>query len=412
MTALIAAGVIGDTSAGHTKAELAVELEDLRDFIAESVLGAAARHELTIASGAVTPPDGASAGGAIYKIDTEGGASSDILDTLTQTNTHDGQLLVLMAENTARVVTLNHAAGGTGQMLMTDSLDFVLDTASKWIMFRRDGADWVEFMRYGGADFVGDTAGQCRLDWTSTTVLTLSREGGSKLFIDGAWRTIPSSGPTLSTATALIETGSLAINTVYYVYAYMSGTTMTLGASATAPATDANYGHKIRSGDAAKTLVGMCRTNGSTQFYDVIAGASPGQNIGVLSYFNRRRKAARSVSGSNYSTASAPWLQVNSGLQLLFLSWGDTAARMVTDGTCLQSGAAQLCYLGIGYDSTSAVSAQGYCMATSAFAGVAHAETTFKPTEGHHYVTPLHGTGGGTVTWTSGYVATVVEVEG
>jgi len=160
MTALIAAGVIGDTSVGHTKAELAVELEDLRDFIAESVLGASARYELTIASGAGTPPDGATAGGAIYKLDTEGGASTDVLDTIAQTNTHDGQLIILMAENTARVVTLNHGAGGTGEMTLTDGLDFALDTASKWIMLRRDGSAWVDLPGGGDERYDGESTPQ------------------------------------------------------------------------------------------------------------------------------------------------------------------------------------------------------------------------------------------------------------
>ena len=343
MTALIAAGVIGDTSVGHTKAELAVELEDLRDFIAESVLGASARYELTIASGAVTPPDGATAGGAIYKLDTEGGASTDVLDTIAQTNTHDGQLIILMAENTARVVTLNHGAGGTGEMTLTDGLDFALDTASKWIMFRRDGSAWVELMRYAGADAVGIAAGQCRLDWTLTSVLTLSRYNGAKLFIDGAWRTIPSTGPTLSNATALIETGSLANNTTYYVYAYMSGTTLTLGASATAPATDANYGHRIRTGDAAKTLVGMFRTNGSAQFTSADL---------TLSWFNQRMRKLTAATLSSNDTVTTVGSGEATALAVNFLTWASEQARAVAQGYCFNSGAFYT-YAYIGVDSAS-----------------------------------------------------------
>lgn len=152
MTALIAAGVIGDTSAGHTKAELASELEDLRDFICESVLGASARYELTIATGAVTPPDGATGGGGVFTLDTEGNAASDTLDTVTQTNTHDGQIIILMAENAARVVTLTHAAGGAGQMLLEDDTNFVFASLDAWIMLQRRSTDWVELMRHVPVD--------------------------------------------------------------------------------------------------------------------------------------------------------------------------------------------------------------------------------------------------------------------
>lgn len=145
MSSLPSSGQLGGTP---TNAQFQGYIEDFRDFVVESVLGASARYELTIASGAVVPPDGASAGGGVYTLDTEGNAASDTLDTVTQTNTHDGQIIVLMAENASRVVTLNHAAGGAGQLLLQDSTDFVFASLNAWVMFQRRSTDWVELMRW------------------------------------------------------------------------------------------------------------------------------------------------------------------------------------------------------------------------------------------------------------------------
>lgn len=120
-------------------------IEDLRDVVSNQA-GGAGRFELTIASGAVTPP--ARDHGGVFKIDTEGNAANDILDTITQTNTPDGTIVFLMAEDAARVVTLNHAAGGTGQMLLFGSVDFVFASLLSWIMLQRRGTDWVELLRW------------------------------------------------------------------------------------------------------------------------------------------------------------------------------------------------------------------------------------------------------------------------
>ena len=142
MSTLPAAGYI--ENAARTNAETKVALEAIRDIMAENV-GGEARAELTIATGSVTPAEGS--GGGIFRIDTEGNAAADTLDTIAQTNTRDGQIIILMAENVARVVTLNHAAGGAGQMLLTDATDLVFASLNAWVAFQRRGTDWVELLR-------------------------------------------------------------------------------------------------------------------------------------------------------------------------------------------------------------------------------------------------------------------------
>ncbi len=65
----------------------------------------------------------------------------------------------------------------------------------------------------------------------------------------------------------------------------MNAGTMTLEASATAPATDSTYGHQIKTADATRTLVGRVTTNASSQF----SGGSFDTPNGVVSYFNPLR---------------------------------------------------------------------------------------------------------------------------
>jgi hypothetical protein len=84
---------------------------------------------------------------------------------------------------------------------------------------------------------------------------------------------VPSAGVTISNA-------GLAASTVYYVYARMSGGAMALELSTTGH-TPTN-GVETKTGDTTRTLVGMVRTNASSQFVD------DATNICVLSFFNRR----------------------------------------------------------------------------------------------------------------------------
>jgi hypothetical protein len=104
----------------------------------------------------------------------------------------------------------------------------------------------------GVGEFV---VGQCQLTMGGGNLI-LSRFNGYKLFINNAFRIIPATPPSINSA-------ALAINTTYYIYAYMSGSTMTLEASATVPAEYSVNGVKIKNGDSSRTLVGMGRTDGA-----------------------------------------------------------------------------------------------------------------------------------------------------
>jgi hypothetical protein len=102
-----------------------------------------------------------------------------------------------------------------------------------------------------GAPIGASGFGQCALEYVSTTQIRLARRNGSYLFINGTYQQVP------ATPLTMANTDFALTATIYYVYAYMSGPTMMLEASTTAPADDATYGHKIKTGDATRSLVGM-----------------------------------------------------------------------------------------------------------------------------------------------------------
>lgn len=180
------------------------------------------------------------------------------------------------------------------------------DNTERWRVVKLPGAS-------GGGSSASH--GQCILEYVSGTQIKLLPRNGDKLFIAGTQYSIPSAGVTLA------NTG-LSASTLYYIYAYMSGGTMTLEASATARATDTtagNVGVEIKTGDNSRTLVGMVYTDGSTpgQFLDA-AGTRY-----VRSWFNDQGVAGSVVAGTP-TTASATMVNLT-GVVLYQLCWaGET----------------------------------------------------------------------------------------
>jgi len=166
---------------------------------------------------------------------------------------------------------------------------------------------------YADANIAGLSFGQCYFEYVSTTQCRLSRYNGNKLFINGAWREIPSAGVTLSNS-------GLSASTFYYVYAYMDGANIALKASATGRATDSTHGHQIKNGDSSRTLVGALYTSGASEFQQ------SGTVIYVLSWFNKRARYVDASPSSDQSTSSTtPWVNVTNGATF-WLNWTDFPA--------------------------------------------------------------------------------------
>ena len=186
----------------------------------------------------------------------------------------------------------------------------------------------------GVGEFV---VGQCQLTMGGGDLI-LSRFNGYKLFINNALRIIPAVSPTINTT-------SLSANTTYYIYAYMSGSTMTLEASATAPTEYSINGVMVKTGDSSRTLVGMGRTN-----------ASPAWSI-CRSWFNDIDNTASSYFTTDRSTNNtASFTEINSEIRAEFLVWDGQAANIsVNGGTLLNMGAGDggYAYYGIAIDGAS-----------------------------------------------------------
>ncbi len=156
--------------------------------------------------------------------------------------------------------------------------------------------------------------GQCRLDFVSTTVLRLSRFQGKwisvKVGSDWLAHEIPAAGVDLA------NTG-LTAATKYNIYAFDDSGTLTLEASTTAHAVDADTGIAIKSGDATRTLVGLAYMGAGTP------GVFLAQGIGTLSWFNRRRTISEISHATHYGVGNAGYTEVNSAFRIPFVNWSD-----------------------------------------------------------------------------------------
>ncbi len=161
--------------------------------------------------------------------------------------------------------------------------------------------------------------GQCKLSLSGVNLI-LNRLDGSYLFINGYFRQIPTAGITLAV------TGASA-NFTYYIYASWSGSAIVLSFSTAVPVTDSTYGHRVKTGDATMTLVGMARTDATPAWVD-----NPGQRF-VLSWFNQTPKSIIAFMTTNF-TATSPSDYVSLAGQLLaeFLHWSNTDVRLNIGG--------------------------------------------------------------------------------
>jgi hypothetical protein len=197
----------------------------------------------------------------------------------------------------------------------------------------------------------GGAIGQCRLSRASATSLLLSPQAGNLLTVNGVACTIPDAGVTLAAAPA-------APSTTYYIYAVATaGVITSLEASTTGWAFSTLAGNKgtpiINTGanpadptNNTRTLVGMARGNGSTQWAD-----SAAQRF-VLNYWQRRTIEAHAKFTANRTTTNATWTELNSEIHNNFLTWADESVQCVLSGTHINSSGGARVAIGIAFDGT------------------------------------------------------------
>jgi len=206
-------------------------------------------------------------------------------------------------------------------------------------------------------DYIARPHGQCRLVKSGAN-LVLQPHGGNRLIINGVSEEIPAAGVSLAPT-------SLGTS-FYYIYAYMSGATMTLEASTTARATSSttgNEGIEIKSGADTHTLVGAAYTS-SSAFFDQASSRS------VLSWFNRRNITGRAWLTANRTTTSTSIAELNTESRCFFLTWSDEAVSASACGTASNSTANQYTYMSIGWDGVAVLG--GYTAQANPTAGSAN----------------------------------------
>ena len=161
------------------------------------------------------------------------------------------------------------------------------------------------------------------LRYVDANTLSYLPFNGNQIKINGAWRTIPTTGIVGLGRTGVFVAGvagqNLAAGTRYFVYAFMNGSVITADYSTTTHATSltpGNAGVEIKSGDDTRTLIGMVGTRvGTSDFIDI-----PAQRW-VRSWANRdgQKRDLNYHLASQWGTVSAS--PVLTSIAVFFLKW-------------------------------------------------------------------------------------------
>lgn len=238
-----------------------------------------------------------------------------------------------------------------------------------------------------------------RLERQSATQLRYNVYAGRYLEINGEVYTVDGTAAggqidttdNLITATGADAGAAMGASTVYYVYcsnASASPFASDCRGSTTAASAYRGGQYLGTSGNAANwRLVGLVRTNGSTQFVD-----SASQRF-VLSYFNRRRIAASVTDANNRTSTSTSLVEVSTTRRVEFLSWADEWTDLIVQTEMRQDTAGQITRLGLQVDATTG-SLSGSYVAIVQFTSnglevAAASHFAANLSEGYHYLTPM-----------------------
>jgi hypothetical protein len=321
-------------------------------------------------------------------------------------NEVDGGLYI--GRSNASVAQVNGAVGGGGVTIADAAPSSPTQGALWWesdsgtlYLYYNDGtsAQWVAAS--GGGSGTTATGGQ--LTYVSATLLKFVPYQGNGIRLNGLFRLIPSAGIVGLANTNVFVNGvsgqNLAANTTYWIFVFDNAGTLTAdfrtSATHATSTTPGNEGVEILTGDNTRSLIGLCRTNASSQFFQ------DGQNIAVLSWFNRQSRGALGAFTTNRTSASTTAVEINAEIRVNFLSWGDTVQVNLT-------GAASLNALGSFYTAVFSIDQGAFVdgasgVGTSSAAGYwvnIGGASIWTPGEGWHTLT-LYATlaGSGTITY-------------
>jgi hypothetical protein len=231
--------------------------------------------------------------------------------------------------------------------------------------------DWGGDQDAVNLEFLAD--GTAKLQYDSATQVGLGL-GVIPLRVNGAWlmRAV--------TAEVTLGTGGLSASTVYRVYAYDNGGATTLEASATAHATDATFGVEIKSGDPSRTLVGLLRTNASTQFEARFTRTYFGRSVVTqINFF---------TAGRALPNNQATFLEVHTEIRVEVVVFADGLVTASFAGEWGNNTAGHGAYLGIGVDGNAPTEpVTAFYPATTATSGTASVSIALTLAEGYHFFT-------------------------
>ncbi len=337
-------------------------------------------------------------GAPVYAQDTSGAANTITVALTPAISSYQaGQVVKVKVANTTTTNAAVMNVNGLGNVALYDQSGNPLPAgalqANGLYTFMCDGS---HFQLQGLV--AGSGHGQCRLT-VSGSNLALNQFNGNKLIINGVSQPIPSGGITLA------PTG-LTPSTLYYIYAYMNGSSMTLEASTTGHTTNGATGVEVKSSDSSRTLVGMAYINTGPAFADTV-----GQRY-TASYFNRRLVPIGSPSPlSGQTTTSSAFVALLTAANAAFLTWGDEDVHVIANAIAANSAMGNSCGVSIGIDSTTAVAVSGqmYSAAANQSAGLSAFYESFL-SEGLHTAVLLGSTSAGTATYSSGALVGTVRI--
>lgn len=232
--------------------------------------------------------------------------------------------------------------------------------------------------------------GNCRLVKSGANIVLLPYQGNG-LAINGLAYAIPSAGVSLAPT-------SLTPSTLYYIYAYMSGTTMTLEASTTGHSTDVTTGVEIKTGDATRTLVGMARPIAGPLWQDTAS-----QRF-VASWFNRKNCALSAQPGATSPTSTSVAAEANVAYRTEFIAWALDGVASNLSGTVTNNTAGSTNNTALRVDGVAILgNVQQNVPAIGAVMAVAACGSYEVPTDSYHYFTMFIAVSGGTGTWNADF---------
>lgn len=229
----------------------------------------------------------------------------------------------------------------------------------------------------------GIANGDCQLTISGGNLL-LSPYNGNQLIINGIALTVPNAGVTLAPAGA-------GVGATLYIYAYNNAGSIALEYSATSYATDADFGYRIKNGDATRTLVGIAYT-----------AAGPTWSM-CRSWFNDDGMVVSGHYTANRGTVSLTYAEIDTEIRCPFLTWASDQVAITANGRIEIGNINQSCYSSISVDGTGVdVYMAGASYAGGASLPLGQMYFTQSLAEGYHYATIIGKVSAGGITYSGG----------